>query len=85
MGTPHPLKTYRDNQEPPLTQKQLADLLGVARETVARWESGSRKIDDEKLSGITERTGIPARELRPDLVGLAEEILREPQAEVAAE
>jgi transcriptional regulator with XRE-family HTH domain len=66
----HPLKAFRDRQTPTLSQKGLAELIGVARETVARWESGARRVDDELLPVVVERTGIPATELRPDLVKL---------------
>lgn len=69
----HPLKAYREKQDPRLSQGELADLLGVARETVTRWESGARKIDEQKLPVVSEKTGIPKRELRPDLA----EVMRE--------
>lgn len=65
-----PLKTFRKAHEPPLSQNDLAKLLDVTRETVARWESGSRKIDNEKLPAVSEVTGIPKTELRPDLAEL---------------
>lgn len=70
METVHPLKAFRDKQEPRLSQEQLADLLGVSRATVNRWETGARKIDDVKLPVITEKTGIAAADLRPDLAAL---------------
>jgi len=66
----HPLKTFRERQSPPLTHQTLADLLGVKRPTVSRWESGSRKIDGELIPRIVEKTGIPASKLRPDLAAL---------------
>lgn len=69
----HPLKAFREKQEPPLSQGDLADLLGVARETVTRWESGARKISEPNLPVVSEKTGIPKRELRPDLA----EVMRE--------
>ena len=65
-----PLKAFRENHEPPLSQGELAGLLKVARETVTRWEAGSRKIDEQLLAGVAEKTGIPPRELRPDLAEL---------------
>lgn len=74
MENIHPLKAYRDSQEPKLSQADLARLLGVGRPTVHRWETGTRKPDVELLPTITEKTGIPARELRPDLIGLADQM-----------
>lgn len=66
----HPLRAYRKNQQPPLSQKQLADMLGVDRVTVARWEAGTRNVDQERLPAIAERTGIAPAKLRPDLMKL---------------
>lgn len=66
----HPLKVFREKQTPPLSQGDLAGLLGVARETVTRWESGARKIDEAKLPIVSEKTGIPPGDLRPDLAEL---------------
>jgi transcriptional regulator with XRE-family HTH domain len=63
----HPLVAYRKRRG--LTQKGLAEELRVARETVARWETG-RKIDDDLLARVSERTGIARGELRPDLARL---------------
>jgi len=65
MDRVHPLKTYRS--EASMTQQQLAELLGVTRTTVARWEAGARVPDVVLLDEIAAKTGIPARELRPDL------------------
>lgn len=64
MERVHPLKAYRSREK--LTQGQLAKLLGVERETVGRWETG-RNPDSKLLPRIAARTGIPAKELRPDL------------------
>jgi transcriptional regulator with XRE-family HTH domain len=66
----HPLKTFREKQSPPISQGELAELLGVARETVTRWESGARKIKQQSLPIVAEKTGISPRELRPDLAEL---------------
>lgn len=65
--TPNAIRIYRINAG--LTQKQLAELLDVERETVARWEGG-RKVDAGLVARVAERTGIPAREIRPDLYEL---------------
>jgi transcriptional regulator with XRE-family HTH domain len=66
----HPLRAFREKQVPPLSQEQLADLLGVSRVTVNRWESGARKPEPEELPGISAKTGISPAELRPDLAVL---------------
>ena len=74
MTNVHPLRAFRLAQDPPLSIAQLADLLGVGRPTVFRWETGARKIDERFLPTVSEKTGIPARDLRPDLVEKHEEI-----------
>lgn len=70
MEHQHPLKSFRERQDPPLSQGDLATLLGVQRATVWRWEAGARKIEDDKLTMVSEKTGIPPGELRPDLAEL---------------
>lgn len=74
MVTDHPLKTYRESQNPPLSRPALARELGVDRLTVYRWEKGERKIGREKLPEVSEKTGIPKSELRPDLAELLKEV-----------
>jgi transcriptional regulator with XRE-family HTH domain len=69
----HPLTKYREQKN--LSQPELARLLGVGRSTVHRWEAETRKIDRDLLPTITEKTGIPAKELRPDLVEALEKLL----------
>lgn len=66
----HPLVAYRRQHD--LTQKDLAARIEVARETVARWETG-RKIDDALLPRVADRTGIARGVLRPDLAKLLNE------------
>jgi DNA-binding XRE family transcriptional regulator len=61
----HPLRAYRSRHA--LTQTELAGSLGVARETLARWETGASKPGRVALPTIEAKTGIPAKELRPDL------------------
>lgn len=68
MDAIHPLKTYRKQEK--LTQKGLADLLGVKRETVARWETGLREPADDNLVAIAEKTGIQPPALRRGLAKL---------------
>ena len=66
----HPLKRFREKQDPPLSQERLAGLLGVSRVTVTRWEGGARQIDQDLLAIVVRKTGIPAADLRPDLAKL---------------
>lgn len=70
MESIHPLKAYRKSCQPPLSQKRFADLVGVARETVARWETGRLRIGEDVLPLVAEKTGIARAKLRPDLVAL---------------
>ena len=70
MENIHPLRAFREKQNPPLSQDQLADLLGVTRVTVWRWETGARQVDVELLPAVSEKTSIPAADLRPDLAAL---------------
>jgi transcriptional regulator with XRE-family HTH domain len=70
MAHDHPLKTFRETQAPPLTQDQLAGLLGVSRTTVARWETGTRKLGKDWLTRVSKKTGIAPAKLRPDLAAL---------------
>ena len=70
MMTAHPLRTFRERHDPPLSQDDLAALLGVSRVTVTRWEAGSRKLDEELLPRVAEATGIAPADLRPDLAAL---------------
>ena len=63
----HPLRAYREAHTPKLSQEGLAEKLGVARHTVLRRESG-RKIDRSLVSDVSKKTGIPVKDLRPDLL-----------------
>lgn len=67
MQNDHPLKTYRASQIPPMRRASLARLLKVSKTTIARWEKGIRKIDEDLVPFVSKETGIPAKELRPDL------------------
>jgi transcriptional regulator with XRE-family HTH domain len=50
-----------------MTPAQYARFLDETPSNVHRWETGARKIGQGKLPKIAEKTGVPARELRPDL------------------
>lgn len=73
MSENHPIKAYRESQTPPLSQGEFGTRVGVTRFTVIRWESGA-PVDEKKLQAVSKETGIPAKELRPDLVEKHEEI-----------
>lgn len=64
------LRDFRRNHRPRLTQAAFAQMVSVTRETVARWELGVRKIDEEKLPVVAEVTKIPRDQLRSDLAAL---------------
>ncbi len=61
----HPLTAYRDAHG--INKSQLAQLLGTSRAAITRWESGARLPSEGLLARITKKTGISARDLRPDL------------------
>jgi transcriptional regulator with XRE-family HTH domain len=73
MESIHPLRNFRETQNPRLTQDQLANLLGVSKASVSRWETGTRKLDEDLLSSVSAKTGIPKAKLRPDLAELLSE------------
>lgn len=53
----------------------LAQLLGVSKPTVSRWESFQRMIDDEEvLVRVVALTGISAKELNPELYEKSEQL-----------
>lgn len=65
MSVSEALKKYRADKG--LTQEQAAAEVGVFGVSWSRWETGQRKIGRAVLAVVSEKTGIPPRELRPDL------------------
>ena len=65
----HPLTDFREREG--LSQDDLAKLIGVSRETITRWENGTRNPDEDKLQKIAKETGIQPSTLRPDLAARA--------------
>lgn len=46
---------------------EMAELLGVDRATIFRWENGKPPIPVNRLADAEKATGIPRRDLRPDI------------------
>ena len=61
------IKQYRQAHN--LTQRQLAEMLGVAPVTITHIESGRRKVSWEKAVEWEGLIGISRHELRPDIFG----------------
>lgn len=60
-----------------LTQEQLADKLGVTRESVVKWESGKINIRDRHVSKLVEIYGIDPDDIKSENYGLAAKSLAE--------
>lgn len=50
-----------------LTQAEAAKLLKADQSSVSRWTSGARKVPPQRVPEVSEITGIPPHELRPDI------------------
>ena len=61
----HPICQYRHVNG--LTLINLAEKIGVTKVTLSRWESGARKIRLDTVRRVSKVTGIPVRQLRPDI------------------
>lgn len=61
MDDVHPLRRWRKSQS--LNQDQAGDRLGVAGNTVARWERGEVVPQATQRAKISEVTGIPEAEI----------------------
>lgn len=61
MSEVHPLKQFRHDNG--LTQDALAELVGVSKGAVSRWESGERTPRHSILPLISEKTGISPAEI----------------------
>jgi transcriptional regulator with XRE-family HTH domain len=57
------LREYRENQNPRISQREMAEVLGVTRVTVARWEMGLRRPDREFIPELSRITGRSPAEL----------------------
>ena len=63
-----PITHYRAANDQ--TLEALADVLGVDKSTIWRWERG--KIPVDRLADVERATGIPRQSLRPDIFGDAQ-------------
>jgi transcriptional regulator with XRE-family HTH domain len=73
MAAIHPLKTFREQHDPPLSQEDLAGLLGVTRVTITRWEARRRTPDRRLLPKIAKVTGLKPALVWPDLADILTE------------
>lgn len=64
------VRAWRLRQEPVVTVAELATRLDMSTGNLSRIETGQQPITDGLLPKIVAETGIPARELRPDLAHL---------------
>lgn len=65
MVNEHALIGYRRSQK--ITQRQLAQLIGVRDSTVCKWETGRARIPAERVPSLCEALGCEPADLRPDL------------------
>lgn len=68
MTDVHPITAWRARNC--LSVRQAAKKLSVSAASVSRWERRVQPIADRLVLQVSERTGISARTLRPDLVEL---------------
>lgn len=61
----NPLKSYRTSSE--LSQREVADKLGVSRQMVGFLENGEREFTADMAVMIEKKLGILRSKLRPDL------------------
>lgn len=54
------------------SQEAAAKFLGWSRMTYIRWETGRRRPNAEQTRAICDKTGLPARLIRPDFAELLE-------------
>lgn len=56
-------RIYQLRKEKNMTQQDLADILGVSRQAVSRWEMGTARPDMDSLMGISQTFGVTLDEL----------------------
>ena len=56
-------RIYQLRKEKNMTQQDLADIMGVSRQAVSRWEMGTARPDIDSLIGISQAFGVTLDEL----------------------
>jgi DNA-binding XRE family transcriptional regulator len=62
------IRAWRERQSPPISQEEAGKRVGVTRFTWMRWESGA-PVEIKRVPDVSRETGIPARDIRPDIAG----------------
>lgn len=70
MDKKHPLALWREKND--LSQDEAGIRFGVTRWTINRIEVGERQPSPRLVKAISEKTGIPRYQLRPDIYEAAE-------------
>lgn len=66
------IRDYRLSQKPRMPQEDLAVKVGITKASLSRIESGKLPLSIDLAQKISEATGIPFRDLRPDLAAMVE-------------
>jgi transcriptional regulator with XRE-family HTH domain len=66
------IKAYRLSQTPRLTLKGLGDQVSRSKATISKIENNLQLPSPKLAKALSEITGVPAKELRPDLAELLE-------------
>ena len=59
------IKTFREKKN--ITQKELAEALNTTQQTIARYENGERKADQNVLFALANYFGIPINDFFPSV------------------
>lgn len=65
-------KLYHVRQRAGLTQERLAEIMGVSKQAISKWESGKSNPEIEKLKRYSEQFGVSMDDLLNENVGLDE-------------
>ena len=68
----NPIKAYR--LAAGLKVRELAEKWGTSFATLSRIENGTQRVPEKLLPVISREVGVPAKDLRPDLVERSEQL-----------